>query len=115
MEPKQLNISNLNNVLACDVFAIINFAPDKEKLPTFEEFERQVAEQVYYTEHKDQRLFFKLLDVALYKFKDVPLDITLLSTGMMADEWRQYWLKLHPNVHQDRGMAVYFYKKFSYT
>lgn len=109
MEPKKLNIPNHNNVLACDVFATINYAPVREKMPLWNEVEKQV----YFIEHQDNRIYLQLVEITLYKFKDIPYWITLLCNGLFADEWRNLWQQGHPEVTTETGMAIYFYRKIN--
>lgn len=107
MEAKKIKITNHNNVLACQVFATINWAPDRDKMPPFDELEKQL----YFVEHNDDRIYLQLIDIAFYSFQKITDHQTLLTNGVMADEWREKWWQLNPATTVDSLMGIYFYRK----
>jgi hypothetical protein len=106
-QAKELKIINHNNCLSAEVFITIGFAPAKEKIPTWQVIESAL----FYTAINEQKLFLKCIDVRLMLFKNIYGDLTLWAYGKMLDDYREWWLKEHPETKPETEMIICYYKK----
>src|ERR1700752_5021007 len=102
---RELNLPNNNNVLACDVFMQIHFAP-KDPVP-----ESLLLNQLYHVRFEEYDFFCKLIDLHRYRFHQLNDHFTLQACGMFAKQWKEKWLQKYPKTKGYTEMAVYYYQK----
>ena len=100
----ELKLKNYNNCLACDAFNYITFAPSRM-------LSENDLEKVYLVKNDDEYFFCKIVDVYRCDFWRMPSIATISATGMEAHEWREWWIRQHPNTDRKTQMIVYQYKK----
>lgn len=101
---KEIKLPNYNNVLACDGFIQIHFAPDR---PIME----SELSHIYHVKHEDQDIYMQLVDLHRVPFSKIQTIMTFPATGLDNDEWRAWWMEKYPKTTPDTEMCVYYYKK----
>jgi len=100
-------MANSNNKLNCTGFIDINFAPPHEKV------RENDFENIYMIDVDDKKIFAKMIGFVRVPFYYIGSAFTLPATGLDSDEFKYYWLKLHPGTRADTEMAVYCYQRVS--
>lgn len=106
---KELKLKNDNNILGCNIFMQIHFAP-KEPIP-----ESVLMSQLYYVPEDSSGIaggfFCKLIDLHRFTFKQLTNQLTFLSNGINAVKWQKQWLARYPETKDTTMMAAYYYEK----
>jgi hypothetical protein len=104
MEPKRIYLKNDNNRLQCEAFLQIHFAPESRLT------EKDLS-NTFVVDVGGVDTFLQMVDFMRVPFDQVSSLMTLPSTGMESDVWKQKWLEDFPNTQPGTMMAVYMYKK----
>ena len=110
---QQLAVENSNNILGCDGFVQVHFAPPVAGLNKEGIFIAPITEEsfnkIYVIKRGEESVFVRLDSFVRLKFWQISSIYTIPGYGIESHLWKQKFKERYAEVSDDTDMAVYCY------